>query len=63
MTAFATPIAEQIWDMKYRFKTPEGEPVDATVEDSWRRVARALAAVEKVERIVATEHSLASWRK
>jgi len=46
MTVFAAPISEQIWDMKYRFKMPEGEPVDAAVEDSWRRVARALASVE-----------------
>ena len=46
MTRFAAPIAEQIWDMKYRFKAPDGTPQDRTVEDSWRRVARALAAVE-----------------
>ncbi|MCU9849018.1 adenosylcobalamin-dependent ribonucleoside-diphosphate reductase [Defluviimonas sp. WL0024] len=47
MTRFAAPIAEQIWDMKYRFKEADGTPVDGTVEDSWRRIARALAAVEK----------------
>ncbi len=46
MTRFAAPIAEQIWDMKYRLKDAEGAPVDLTVEDSWRRIARALAAVE-----------------
>ncbi len=46
MTRFAAPIAEAIWDMKYRLKTSDGTPVDATVEDSWRRIARALAAVE-----------------
>jgi ribonucleoside-diphosphate reductase alpha chain len=46
MTAFHAPISSQIWDMKYRLKTPEGAPVDQTVEDSWRRVARALAAAE-----------------
>ena len=46
MTHFAAPISASIWNMKYRFKTPEGSPIDATVEDSWRRVARALAAVE-----------------
>jgi len=40
------PIAHQIWDMKYRFKTPSGEVVDKSVEDSWRRVAKALASVE-----------------
>ena len=41
-----SPIASQIWDMKYRLKGPDGTPVDRTVEDSWRRVAGALAAVE-----------------
>ena len=46
MTRFAAPIAEQIWDMKYRFKQVDGTPIDKTVEDSWQRIARALAAVE-----------------
>ncbi len=41
------PISNQIWDAKYRLKTAEGEPVDLTIEDSWRRVARALAAAER----------------
>ena len=40
-------ISQQIWDMKYRFKTPDGDPVDKTIEDSWRRVARALAEPEQ----------------
>jgi ribonucleoside-diphosphate reductase alpha chain len=44
---FAAPIAAQIWDMKYRFKAPDGSPRDATVEDTWRRIARALASVEQ----------------
>jgi len=46
MTRFSAPIAEQIWDMKYRLKDAEGRALDATVEDSWRRVARDLARVE-----------------
>ncbi|MEO0751957.1 MAG: adenosylcobalamin-dependent ribonucleoside-diphosphate reductase [Pseudomonadota bacterium] len=46
MSRFAAPIAESIWDMKYRFKQADGTPVDVTVEDSWRRIARALASVE-----------------
>ena len=46
MSRFSAPIAEQIWDMKYRFKQADGTVLDATVEDSWRRVARALASVE-----------------
>ncbi len=47
MSRFAAPIAEQIWDMKYRFKQADGTPIDQTVEDSWRRIARDLAKVEK----------------
>ena len=46
MSRFATPIAEQIWDMKYRFKDAGGTPKDVTVEDTWRRIARDLAQVE-----------------
>ncbi|MGB1575732.1 MAG: adenosylcobalamin-dependent ribonucleoside-diphosphate reductase, partial [Paracoccaceae bacterium] len=34
-------------DMKYRFKEADGTPLDGTVEDTWRRIARALAVVEK----------------
>jgi ribonucleoside-diphosphate reductase alpha chain len=47
MNRFAAPIAEQIWDMKYRFKEADGTPIDATVEDSWGRIAKDLAKVEK----------------
>ncbi|MEH6830912.1 adenosylcobalamin-dependent ribonucleoside-diphosphate reductase [Sulfitobacter sp.] len=46
MTRFAAPIAEQIWDMKYRFKAADGTPHDVTVEDTWRRIAHDLAQVE-----------------
>lgn len=46
MPAFSAPIAEQIWDMKYRLRDAEGQPLDKSVEDSWRRVARDLARVE-----------------
>jgi ribonucleoside-diphosphate reductase alpha chain len=46
MSRFSAPIAEQIWDMKYRLKAQDGAPVDGTVEDTWRRIARALAVVE-----------------
>ncbi|MHC8508621.1 MAG: adenosylcobalamin-dependent ribonucleoside-diphosphate reductase [Rhodospirillales bacterium] len=45
MTQLA-PISQRIWDMKYRLKGPDGHPVDKTIEDTWRRVAAALAAPE-----------------
>ena len=40
-------ISQQIWNDKYRLKAPNGTPVDLTIEDTWRRIASALAAVEK----------------
>lgn len=46
MSSFAAPIAENIWDMKYRLKKADGTPLDKTVEDTWRRIARALAEGE-----------------
>lgn len=47
MSPFPMPISEQIWDMKYRMKTAAGEPIDLTVQDTWRRVAKALAEAEE----------------
>ena len=46
MSRFTAPIAEQIWDMKYRLKEADGTALDTTVEDTWRRIARSLAEVE-----------------
>ena len=46
MSRFPAPIAEQIWDMKYRLKAADGTPLDLSVEDSWRRIARDLARIE-----------------
>jgi ribonucleoside-diphosphate reductase alpha chain len=42
---FIASIARHIWDVKYRHR--EGDVVhDATVADSWHRVAQALASIE-----------------
>jgi len=46
MSRFSAPIAESIWDMKYRLKDADGTPVDLSIEDTWRRIARALAESE-----------------
>jgi ribonucleoside-diphosphate reductase alpha chain len=40
------PIAQEIWDMKYRFRPAAGGPAEPAIEDSWRRVAVALAEPE-----------------
>jgi ribonucleoside-diphosphate reductase alpha chain len=41
--------------MKYRFKSPDGTPLDDTVDDSWARVASAMAEAEP-------EASRQSWQ-
>ena len=35
-----------IWERKYRLTAKDGTPIDATMDDTWRRVAAALASVE-----------------
>ena len=36
-----------IWDKKYRLTAKDGSPVDKTMDDTYKRVARALADVER----------------
>ena len=36
-----------IWDKKYRLKSKSGEIIDATIDDTYKRVARALASRDK----------------
>ena len=36
-----------IWDTKYRLKTKDGEAIDKTIDETYKRVAKALAGVEK----------------
>ncbi len=50
--ALVGAISQRIWDMKYRLRAPgsadvAGEALDKTIEDTWRRVANALAAPER----------------
>ena len=40
------PIAEIIWDTKYRYRQDQ-KIIDVTIDDTWRRVAKAIAKAEK----------------
>jgi ribonucleoside-diphosphate reductase alpha chain len=59
-------IAHQIWDMKYRFRQPDGTPIDSDVADSWGRVALAASAAEapedRREQALAFAEALAGYR-
>jgi len=46
----AVPFQEaslDIWDKKYRLKSKIGESIDVSIDDTYKRVARAIAKVEK----------------
>ena len=40
------PASWDIWDKKYRLKTKKGEPIDADIDGTLKRVAKALADAE-----------------
>jgi ribonucleoside-diphosphate reductase alpha chain len=43
------PVSIDIWDKKYRLKTKQGEIIDQNMDDTFKRVARALAGAETDE--------------
>ncbi|WP_037082309.1 adenosylcobalamin-dependent ribonucleoside-diphosphate reductase [Pseudoxanthomonas sp. J35] len=43
------PASHDIWDKKYRLKTKQGVPLDADIDGTYQRVARALADAEQTE--------------
>lgn len=43
------PASLDIWDKKYRLKTKSGEVIDQSIDDTYQRVARALADVEETQ--------------
>src|SRR5580704_9387463 len=48
----AIPFQEaslDIWDKKYRLTSKDGTPIDKSMDDTYKRVARALADVEDAE--------------
>ncbi len=55
------PASLDIWDKKYRLKTKQGDPVDATIDDTWSRVARALSDVEATPELREHWHERFLW--
>ncbi len=40
------PIAEEIWNLKYRLRDEDGAPLDSSLDDTFARVAAAAASAE-----------------
>jgi ribonucleoside-diphosphate reductase alpha chain len=47
MEDFVAEISQHVWETKYRYSDKEGP--ERTIAESWRRIARALAAVESLD--------------
>jgi ribonucleoside-diphosphate reductase alpha chain len=48
-TIFTTAISQHVWDTKYRWRD-EDTVYDHSIQDTWRRIARALASVESTRK-------------
>jgi len=55
------PASMDIWDKKYRLKTKTGEAVDADIDGTYRRVARALAEAEATPELRAHWEERFAW--
>ena len=51
------PVSADIWDKKYRLKNKQGQPIDIEIDDTYRRVAKALSDTE------ATPEKQAFWNE
>ncbi|MDE2259276.1 MAG: ribonucleoside-diphosphate reductase, partial [Betaproteobacteria bacterium] len=51
------PVSTDIWDKKYRLKNKQGQPIDLEIDDTYRRVAKALSDAE------ATPEKRAFWNE
>jgi len=55
------PASADIWEQKYQLKDATGEAVDQRLDDTFDRVARALAAVETTNELRDTWHRQFLW--
>ena len=55
------PASQDIWDKKYRLKTKQGDALDADIDGTYQRVARALADAEPTAEKRAYWHERFVW--
>ena len=55
------PASVDIWDKKYRLKTKQGQPIDADIDGTYQRVARALADAEPTPELRAYWNDRFTW--
>ncbi|CCK76420.1 Ribonucleoside-diphosphate reductase [Oleispira antarctica RB-8] len=62
--AFVLPLqdaSKDIWDSKYRLKTAQGDPLDADINATFKRVAIAISDVEKNKTLQAKWQKKFEW--
>lgn len=55
------PASFDIWDKKYRLTSKRGDAVDASIDDSFKRVARALADAERTPELKSRWYERFLW--
>jgi ribonucleoside-diphosphate reductase alpha chain len=55
------PASQDIWEKKYRLQAKDGTPVDLAIDDTYQRVARALADVEATPELRETWYREFLW--
>ena len=50
-----------IWDSKYRLKTKEGQAIDQDIDETYKRVAKALSEVEKTKALQEKHYKEFLW--
>jgi ribonucleoside-diphosphate reductase alpha chain len=50
-----------IWDSKYRLKTKDGKAIDPTIDDTYKRVAKALSEVESTKSLREQQYKEFLW--
>ncbi|QPK63985.1 adenosylcobalamin-dependent ribonucleoside-diphosphate reductase [Methylomonas sp. LL1] len=50
-----------IWDSKYRLKTKDGKAIDANIDETYKRVAKALSSVEKTKALQDQQYKDFLW--
>ncbi len=54
---WSTPISAEIWDLKYRLRDADGTPHEASLSETFARVANAVAAAEPTSQQTRHAHS------
>ncbi len=53
--------SHDIWERKYQLRSKDGQAVDASIEETWKRIAKALSETETTDEKKAEWHEKFTW--